>query len=232
MVRIALGIGRFYYYTMQGIDLKELERTQLECAKRVVQKDDFEKAELIGGIDLTFESIKENPTRAWACLVVIRLPDLKVVHKHVVEGVVDFPYIPTFLAFRELPLMLKLVESSPVKPDVYFIDGQGVAHPRGCGIASHFGVETDCVSVGVAKTKLFGSGIEPEQKRGSYSYLTHRGNIIGALVRTKEGAEPVYVSVGHRISLKSAIELVLKTSIYRIPEPTRLAHNLLQRVRR
>ncbi len=211
---------------------KELEEIQFQCAKRVIQKDDFEKIELIGGIDLTFESIKENPTRAWASLVVIRLSDLRVVYQKVVQGVVDFPYIPTFLAFRELPLMLKLHQEAELKPDVFFIDGQGIAHPRGCGIASHFGVETGAVSVGVAKTRLFGYGKEPNRERGSYSYLTYRGKVIGAILRTKDNTEPVYVSVGHRISLRTAIDLVLRTSLYRIPEPTRLAHNLLQRVRK
>ncbi len=211
---------------------EELEKIQLQCAKRVIQRDDFEKVELVGGIDLTFEDIRENPTRAWASLVVIRLADLKVVYQKVVEGIVDFPYIPTFLAFRELPLMLELYKQAQIKPDVFFIDGQGVAHPRGCGIASHFGVETGTVSVGVAKTRLFGYGREPEEKRGSYSYLTYRGNLVGAILRTKDKTEPIYVSVGHRISLKTAIDLVLKTSLYRIPEPTRLAHNLLQRVRK
>lgn len=214
------------------MELEELEKIQLECARRVLQKDDFQKVELIGGIDLTFENIRENPTRAWACLVVVRLQNLKPIYQKVVEGVVNFPYIPTFLAFRELPLMLRLYTEAEVKPDVFFIDGQGVAHPRGCGIASHFGVETGAVSVGVAKSKLFGFGREPDKRRGSYSYLTYRGNIVGAILRTKDYAEPIYVSVGHRISLMSAIKLVLACSVYRIPEPTRLAHNLLQKVRK
>ncbi|MCS6999133.1 MAG: endonuclease V [Aquificaceae bacterium] len=214
------------------MDVERLKRVQEDCAKKVIQRDDFEKLEFVGGIDLTFESAKENPTRAWASLVVVRLTDLRAVYQKVVEGMVDFPYVPTFLAFRELPLMLKLYEEAELKPDVFFIDGQGVAHPRGCGIASHFGVETNSVSVGVAKTRLFGYYKELEGKRESYSYLTHKGAVVGAAVRTKDYSEPVFVSVGHRISLKTAIELVLKTSLYRVPEPTRLAHNLLQKVRR
>jgi len=183
-------------------------------------------------MDITFEKIDQNPTRAWASLVVVDLKTLKPVYAHVVEDIIDFPYIPTFLAFRELPLLLKLYESAKVKPDVYFIDGQGIAHPRGCGIASHFGVQTGEVSVGVAKSRLFGYAKEPPPKRGSYTFLRHKGNIVGAVVRTKDNTSPVYVSVGNRISLKSAIDLVLKTSRYRVPEPTRLAHNLLQKVRR
>jgi len=215
-----------------NIDLSELEKVQLECAKRVLQEDDFEEIELVGGIDITFENIKENPTRAWACLVVMRLKDLKVVYHKVVEGTVDFPYIPTFLALRELPLMLRLYQEAEVKPHVFFIDGQGVAHPRGCGIASHFGVETNSVSVGVAKSRLFGYYSDLGLSKGSVAYLKYGGKVVGCAVRTRDGVEPVYVSVGHRISLKTAVELVLKTCIYRVPEPTRLAHNLLQKVRK
>ncbi|MDM7266384.1 MAG: endonuclease V [Aquificaceae bacterium] len=214
------------------MDLERLKNLQLDCAKRVIQEDRFEKVELIGGIDLTFERIEENPTRAWACLAVVRLSDLRLVYYKVVEGVVDFPYIPTFLAFRELPLMLRLYQEAEVRPQVFFIDGQGVAHPRGCGIASHFGVETNSVSVGVAKTRLFGYYKNLGEKRGSYSYLTYKGNIVGVALRTKDGAEPIYVSVGHLISLKTAMELVLRTCIYLIPEPTRLSQNILHRVRK
>jgi len=212
--------------------IEDLKRIQVECAKKVIQRDDFDSVETVGGMDLTFEKIDENPTRAWASLVVIELKTLRPVYNLVVEDVVEFPYIPTFLAFREMPLLLKLYERTKVKPDVFFIDGQGVAHPRGCGIASHFGVETGEVSVGVAKTKLFGYYKEPDSKRGSFSYLRYKDRIVGAAVRTKDNTQPVFVSVGHRISLKTAIDLVLKTSKYRIPEPTRLAHNLLQRIRR
>lgn len=214
------------------LDIERLKGEQLECASKVVLEDDFGKIETVGGMDLTFEKLKKNPTRAWASLVILELETLRVLYKKVIEGYVDFPYIPTFLAFRELPLLLELYESSEFKADVYFIDGQGVAHPRGCGIASHFGVVTGEVSVGVAKTRLFGSFEEPKQERGSISHLTHNTRIIGAVVRTRERVKPVFVSVGHRISLKSAVKLILKTSRYRIPEPTRLAHNLLQAVRK
>ncbi len=214
------------------VQVDKLKRIQIECAKKVIQKDDFDGVETIGGMDLTFEKIDENPTRAWASLVVVELKTLRTVYSLVIEDRVSFPYIPTFLAFREMPLLLKLYEKTKVKPDVFFIDGQGTAHPRGCGIASHFGVETGEVSVGVAKTKLFGYYREPDRKRGSFTYLRYRDRIVGAVVRTKDNTQPIFVSVGHRISLKTAIDLVLKTSRYRIPEPTRLAHNLLQKIRR
>ncbi len=214
------------------MELEELKKVQRECAKKVIQEDDFGSIETIGGMDLTFEKLNENPTRAWASLVVIERKTLRPIYRHVVEDVVDFPYIPTFLAFRELPLLLKLYETAKVKADAYFIDGQGVAHPRGCGIASHFGVETGEVSVGVAKSRLFGHGDEPPPRRGAFTYLRHGNRVVGAIVRTRENTSPIYVSVGHRISLRTAIKLVLETSRYRVPEPTRLAHNLLQEVRR
>jgi deoxyribonuclease V len=225
-------LGRGQEGEPEDLRIEDLKRIQLECAKKVIKEDDFESVETVGGMDLTFERIDQNPTRAWASLVVVDLRTLRTVYNLVVEDTVTFPYIPTFLAFREMPLLIKLYEKAKVKPDVYFIDGQGIAHPRGCGIASHFGVETGEVSVGVAKTKLFGYYREPDNRRGSYSYLKYRDRIIGAAVRTKEGSAPVFVSTGHRISLRTAIDLVLRTSRYRVPEPTRLAHNLLQRVRR
>jgi len=216
----------------KAIDVEKLKEEQVECAKRVIQRDDFGRIETVGGMDVTFERLEENPTRAWASLVVLELSTLKPIYSLVVEDEVSFPYIPTFLAFREMGLLLKLYERAEVRPDVYFIDGQGVAHPRGCGIASHFGVKTGEVTLGVAKSRLFGFYREPGGERGSFTYLRYGGHVIGAVVRTKDGKKPVFVSVGHRISLKTSIELVLRTSKFRIPEPTRLAHNLLQDVRR
>jgi len=213
-------------------NLKELERIQLECAKRVIKKDVLTDVKTVGGIDVTFEKEKENPTKAWACMVIIELPALKPLYHKVVEDKVNFPYIPTFLAFRELPIMLKLYQILDFKPDAVFIDGQGISHPRGCGIASHFGVETGAVSVGIAKKKLCGEYQHPGENRGSFSYLVYKNEIVGAVLRTRDKVKPIYVSIGHKISLETAIELVLKTSIYRIPEPLRLAHNLLKKIRK
>lgn len=214
------------------MNLETLEEIQRECAKKIIDRDDFEKIETVGGVDLTFEDIKANPTRGWACLVVVDLKTYKVLYTHVVEGTVDFPYIPTFLAFRELPLMLKLYQEAKVKPDVFFIDGQGMAHTRFCGIASHFGVETGCVSVGVAKKPLVGRHGPLGKEKGSVAPIIYRGKTVGMAVRTKESSSPIYVSVGHRISLVTSVKLVLKLSKYRIPEPTRLAHNFLQKIRK
>ena len=214
------------------MELAKLEEIQLDSAKKVIKRDVLKEIKIVGGIDVTFEKAQENPTKAWACIVVFDLDTLKPIYQKIVEDIVDFPYIPTFLAFRELPLMKKVYNEAKTKPDVIFIDGQGISHPRSCGIASHFGIEVDAVTVGVAKKKLLGSYEPLEDSRGSYSYLIYNDSIIGAVVRTRDKIKPVFVSIGHKISLEKAIELVLKTSIYRIPEPLRLAHNLLQRVRK
>ncbi|MBO8142978.1 MAG: endonuclease V [Thermodesulfobacterium sp.] len=214
------------------MNLPELEKIQSDCAKRIIKRDVLRKIETVGGIDVTFRSPKENPTIAWVCIVVVNLETLRPVYQKIIEGMVNFPYIPTFLAFRELPIMLKLYKLLEIKPDVIFIDGQGISHPRGCGIASHFGVETGAVTVGVAKKKLCGNHMPLSEKRGSYSYLIYNNEVVGVVLRTKDKVKPIYVSIGHKIGLKTAIKLVLKTSIYRIPEPLRLAHNLLQKIRK
>ena len=218
------------------LDLERLKKIQHECGKKIKETDavDIEKIRFVGGMDLTFKDLKSNPTEALVSLVVVDTQTLKPVDIVIKQTKVDFPYIPTFLAFRELPALLEVYDKAKIKPEVYFIDGQGKIHPRRCGIASHFGVETGTVSVGVAKSHLYGNFKYPCEKRGCFSYVKdpRTGEILGAVVRTKDRVYPVFVSVGNNISLPSAIKLVLKTSKYRIPEPTRLAHNVLQKKRK
>ena len=218
------------------LDLERLKEIQTECGKRINETDrvDIERVRYIGGMDLTFKDLKRNPTEALVSLVVVDTQNLKPVDVVIRQTEVDFPYIPTFLAFRELPALLEVYDKAKVKPEVYFIDGQGKIHPRRCGIASHFGVETGTVAVGVAKSHLYGRFKYPCERRGCVSYVKDpkTGEVLGAVVRTKDRVYPVFVSVGNNISLPSAIKLVLKTSKYRIPEPTRLAHNVLQKKRK
>ena len=217
-------------------DLERLKEIQIECGRKIKETDrvDINRVRYIGGMDLTFKDLKSNPTEALVSLVVVDISTLKPVEVVIEKTTVDFPYIPTFLAFRELPALLEVYNKSKIKPEVYFIDGQGKIHPRRCGIASHFGVETDTVAVGVAKSHLYGKFSYPCERRGCISYVKDpkTGEVLGAVVRTKDKVFPVFVSVGNNISLPSAIKLVLKTSKYRIPEPTRLAHNVLQKKRR
>jgi len=216
--------------------LEELKKIQWECSKKIKEKDriSLEEVRYIGGMDLTFKDLKMNPTEALVSLVVVDFHTLKPVEVIIKRTEVDFPYIPTFLAFRELPALLEVYNLSKLKPDLYFIDGQGKIHPRKCGIASHFGVETDTIAVGVAKSHLYGKYELPCARRGCFSYVKNpkTGEILGAVVRTRTNTYPVFVSVGNNISLPTAIKLVLKTSKYRIPEPTRLAHNVLQKKRK
>lgn len=219
-----------------GEQLEKLKKIQLECAKKIVEKDLIppERVRYIAGMDLTFKDLKNNPTEALVSLVVVDKETLKPVEIIVEQTQVDFPYIPTFLAFRELPPLLGVYKKSKITPDVFFIDGQGKIHPRKCGIASHFGVEANVPAVGVAKSHLYGKFEYPCPKRGCLSYVKDpkTGEVLGAVVRTKTNTYPVFVSVGNKITLPSAIRLVLQTSKYRIPEPTRLAHLVLQKKRK
>jgi len=219
-----------------GEELERLKKIQYDCAKKIVERDEipFEKIRYIGGMDLTFKDLKRNPTEALVSLVVVDKETLKPVEVIVEHTEVDFPYIPTFLAFRELPPLLEVYKKSKITPDVFFIDGQGKIHPRKCGIASHFGVEANVSAVGVAKSHLYGKYEFPCSKRGCLSYVKDpkTGEVLGAVVRTKTNTYPVFVSVGNKVSLPTAVRLVLQTSKYRIPEPTRLAHLVLQKKRK
>jgi deoxyribonuclease V len=140
---------------------------------------------------------------------------------------VSFPYIPGLLSFREVPAALAALEALPAAPDLILCDGQGIAHPRRCGLASHLGLLARTPSIGVAKTRLVGEHRAPAARRGAWAPLVHRGERIGAVLRTRAGVKPVYVSIGHRVSLATALRLVMAcTRRYRIPEPLRWAHRL------
>lgn len=202
-------------------DLDELSRIQRRIAKKVVREDEVGKLDTVAGCDISFS--EEN--RACAACVLFSYPELEEIDNNVVEAEVDFPYIPTFLAFRELDPMLKAVKK--IESDVYMIDSQGLAHPRRAGLASHLGVVIDEPTVGVAKSRLCGKAEEPSSEKGSYSLLKEDGETIGAVVRTRSETNPVYVSIGHKLSLEKAIEITLRASPkYKIPEPIRAAHEL------
>jgi deoxyribonuclease V len=145
---------------------------------------------------------------------------------------ISFPYIPGLLSFREAPACIDAVEKLKIEPDVFIIDGQGIAHPRRFGIASHLGLFLDKPTIGCAKSRLFGSFEEPAPEKGGYSPLKDGDEIIGAVVRTRTNVEPVFVSVGNKCLLNDAIKITLDcTTKYRIPEPTRLAHQLVSTLR-
>jgi len=143
-----------------------------------------------------------------------------------------FPYIPGLLSFREAPVCLEVVKQLRHEPDLFVIDGQGVAHPRRFGLASHLGLFLDKPTIGCAKSRLIGTYEEPGPEKGAYSPLYDRDEVIGAVVRTRARVKPVFVSVGHKCTLEDAIRLTLAcTGRYRIPEPTRLPHQAVSRLR-
>jgi deoxyribonuclease V len=197
----------------------EAVEIQNRLRDRVVREGDV-PAGTVGGAD-----VSERAGIARAALVVTR--DLVPVEEVAVETPVRFPYIPGLLSFREIPALLKAWEKLRARPDVLIVDGQGIAHPRRFGIASHLGVLLDQPSIGCAKSRLLGRYEEPPPERGAWTPLEDRGEVIGAALRTRTGRRVVFVSIGHRVSLAAAIRVVLDcTPRYRLPEPQRLADRL------
>ena len=195
---------------------------QLELAARVSRINEVATPCFIAGVDVSVSRVRGIATGA---VVILSYPELRLVEIKVVNGKPGFPYIPGFLSFRELPLILAACEKLMVAPDLILVDGQGIAHPRRLGLASHLGLLLDTPTIGCAKSRLCGSHEVPDVERGSYAELMDNDEIIGAALRTKFGTKPVYVSTGHKVDLQAAIHWVLECCRgYRLPEPTRLAH--------
>jgi deoxyribonuclease V len=160
-----------------------------------------------------------------AAVVVFRYPSMEIVAESIHEGPVTMPYIPGLLSFRELPLILPAVEKLSIEPDLFIVDGQGIAHPRRLGIASHLGLFTAKPTIGCAKSRLCGEHEEVGIGIGESQDMRDRGEVIGRVIRTKAACKPLYISVGHMISLETSVDWVLKLSKgYRLPEPVRQAH--------
>jgi deoxyribonuclease V len=195
---------------------------QRELATQVSRVGSVTSPRLIAGVDI---SISREAGMGTGAVVVLSYPDLKIVEAKVVTDRIEFPYVPGLLSFRESPLILKACEELAVTPDLIMVDGQGIAHPRRMGIASHLGLLLGIPTIGCAKSRLCGECEEPGNASGSYSELRDKGEVIGAALRTRVGVNPVYVSIGHMIDLPSAIRWVLACCRgYRLPEPTRRAH--------
>lgn len=178
----------------------------------------------VAGIDLGYV---EATNTSRAVVVVLSFPALELVEKAEAILPIQFPYIPGLLSFRETPVAIAALEKLTITPDLILCDGQGLAHPRRFGIACHIGVLTGLTTIGVAKSILVGKFENLGETRGSTAQLVYKGEQIGAALRTRDGVQPVYVSVGHRISLATATDYVLRcTPKYRLPETTRLADKL------
>jgi len=162
---------------------------------------------------------------ATAAVVVLNYPELRLVEMEIAQGELDFPYIPGLLSFRESPLTLAACQKLTTAPDLILVDGQGIAHPRRLGLASHLGLFLNMPTIGCAKSLLCGDHEAPMIEPGSYAEIADKDEIIGAALRTKLGVKPVYVSIGHKVDLNTAIYWVMNCCRgYRLPEPTRLAH--------
>lgn len=195
---------------------------QNELRERISLRDEWGPVHYVAGIDVNTAG---NVARA--AIVVLRYPDLQPVDWATYQVPLSFPYIPGLLAFREAPAVLEAVRQLRMGPDLLIFDGQGYAHPRRLGIASHVGLVLDKPSIGCAKSRLCGVYTEPGLQRGEYSFLTDHGETIGVALRTRENTAPVFVSVGHKVSLEAAITWVLRCCTdYRLPETTRWAHKV------
>jgi deoxyribonuclease V len=203
---------------------------QRALAARVVTDTPLKSWNVVAGCDVSHDRFS---TTLYAGVVVLRADDFSVIERRAAVAQVDFPYTPGLLSFREAPVLLEALAKVQHTPDVVMCDGQGIAHPRRLGLASHVGLFLDRPCVGCAKSKLTGKFEEPGPEPGSRSPLLYRGQVIGSVVRTKARTLPVFVSPGDRIDLESSVRLVLGCCRgYRLPEPTRLAHLYVNEVRR
>lgn len=200
---------------------REAIRLQSELSPLVETDDRFDALRTVAGVDVAYGR-RGGP--AHAAVTVFRFPDLVLLEQARIVQPATFPYVPGLLSFREAPAVLAALDHVPVRPDLLMVDGQGLAHPRRFGIACHLGVYLDIPTVGVAKSRLTGTYSEPGPERGDWTPLRDGGAVIGAVLRTRSRVKPLFVSIGHRVSLTTAIRLVLACGRgYRLPEPCRIA---------
>lgn len=211
------------------LNYKQAVDLQNRLAARVRFVSLVKKPKIVAGLDCAFG---KDGRKIFAVAVVIKVNTFEIVETKSAVRKVTFPYIPGLLSFREAAVCIAAVNKLKTEPDLFIIDGQGIAHPRRLGIASHLGLFLDKPTVGCAKSRLTGSFKEPDIQKGCCSLLTDKGQTIGAVVRTRKNVKPVFVSVGHKCTLKDAIDVTLScTTGYRLPEPTRVAHQLVSKLK-
>lgn len=205
-------------------DLAALREEQRHIAARAIRHDALSEVRLVAGVDVSCTRF-DPERRVHAAIVVLEWPTLREVARAGASADSPLPYITGLLGFREVPVLAEAWAQLPVKPDLCLVDGQGLEHPRRCGIATHFGVTLDVPSIGVAKSRLLGTWPELPSEPDSTVPITDRGEVVGALLRSRARANPLHVSVGHRVSLDTALAWTRATLRgCRLPEPTRLAH--------
>jgi len=202
---------------------------QQELRKQISIKPFDREIKVIAGSDISFNKYEET---VYAGIVLFNYPELKIIGTATAISRTSFPYISGLLAFREVPALLEAWDKLEIKPDVLVLDGQGIAHERRLGIAAHFGLITGATTIGSAKSRLAGKYEEPANKVFAQSPMYDKGEIIGMALRSKKNCNPIYISPGNNISMEQSVELI-KNCIrgYRIPEPTRQAHLLVNKIR-
>ena len=215
-----------------NVNYKEAVEIQKRLKKQIILKNSFKNlnGKLIAGADVSYD---KEIDRFYAGVVVFELQTMQKIEEVTASGKVSFPYIPGLLSFRESPILLRAFSKVKKTPDIIILDAQGIAHPRGIGLASHIGLLLNKPSIGCAKTRLIGEYDNVGKEAGYYSQLTIKGKAVGVVLRTRKNVKPVFVSPGHKIDLATSIDLVLKSCRgYKLPEPTRQAHNLVTKVRK
>jgi len=209
-------------------DVSVKEAIQIQSKLRVLI-DLTDKPDAINYVAGTDISSSKRLNQIWAGVLIFSYPQLVKLEERWVEGKTDFPYIPGLLSFREIPLLLEAFKRIEIEPDLIFCDGQGIAHPRGMGLASHLGLLLNKPTIGCAKNRLIGDYPRVGDKKGDYSLLRYKGILVGVVLRTRTGVKPLFVSQGHKITLKKSFEMVLSCCMrYRIPEPIRQAHLMVK----
>lgn len=205
----------------QMLTTKKAAEIQLEMRRRIItEPDSYFRPGNIAGVDVSVQNGK-----ARAAVVTLAVDDLSLIETATASLPISFPYVPGLLAFREAPVILEAFCKLKLVPDILIVDGQGMAHPRRFGLACHLGVELDIPSVGCAKSRLAGRHDEPENLKGAHTDLIYENEVIGQVLRTREGVKPVFISIGHRVNLATAVDIVMRcVTRYRLPEPIRHAH--------
>jgi deoxyribonuclease V len=212
------------------VTTKEAVQIQAELREHIELHDTFDTVRVLAGADVAFDKHKNE---GYGGVITYSFPELEEIERRGVKAEITFPYVPGLLAFREAPVLLKAFASLESEPDVVLFDGQGLAHFRRMGIATHMGIVLNKPTIGCAKSRLIGTFDEPGARVGSYSPLVHGRETVGVVLRTRRRVKPIFVSQGTNISLKTTIEIVLKcVDGYRIPKPTREADRYVAFIKR
>jgi len=207
----------------------EAVQIQRELRERLILEALEVDLRLVAGADVSYS---KGSDVFFSSVVVFEMPGMNIVEESTAKSRVDFPYIPGLLSFREAPVLIKAFEGIQNTPDVIIFDGHGIAHPRGLGLASHMGLILDLPSIGCAKKILVGDYDPVGNEVGDYTPIVYKGDVVGAVLRTRQNVKPVFISSGHKMDISSAVEIVMRTCRgYKLPEPTRQAHLSVNRFR-